>query len=121
MTAAPGVSASAGLVSAGLASAGLASAGSPQLQAVESVDVTLGRGWRASQVLSDVDLDVWPGQIVGLVGETGSGKTTLARTVVGLVNPRRGRILFEGLPISALRRGAQRAERRSGHLELGFQ
>src|ERR1700723_1373198 len=98
-----------------------ASAGAPPLLAVESVDVTLGRGWRASQVLSEVDLDVWPGEIVGLVGETGSGKTTLARTVVGLVNPRRGRILLDGRPIFALRRGARRAERRGGHVQLVFQ
>ena len=83
--------------------------------------MTLGRGWRANQVLSGVDLDVWPGEIVGLVGETGSGKTTLARTVVGLVHPRRGRILFEGLPISALRRGALRAQRRRGDVQLVFQ
>jgi oligopeptide/dipeptide ABC transporter ATP-binding protein len=103
------------------APAPLASAGAPPLLAVESVDVTLGRGWRANQVLSGVDLDVWPGEIVGLVGETGSGKTTLARTVVGLVNPRRGRILLEGLPVSALRRGARRAERRRGHVQLVFQ
>ena len=46
--------------------------------------MVLGHGWRASQVLSGVNLTVWPGEIVGLVGETGSGKTTLARTVVGL-------------------------------------
>ena len=51
--------------------------------------MVLGRGWRASHVLSGVDLKIWPGEIVGLVGETGSGKTTLARTVVGLVEPRR--------------------------------
>src|SRR5580658_8290746 len=95
--------------------------GAPPLLAVESVDVTLGRGWRANRVLSGVDLDVWPGEIVGLVGETGSGKTTLARTVVGLVNPGRGRILLEGLPISALRRAARRAERRRGHVQLVFQ
>jgi oligopeptide/dipeptide ABC transporter ATP-binding protein len=97
------------------------SVAAPPLLAVESVDVTLGRGWRANQVLSGVDLDVWPGEIVGLVGETGSGKTTLARTVVGLVHPRRGRILFEGLPISALRRGALRAQRRRGYVQLVFQ
>jgi alkanesulfonate monooxygenase len=35
--------------------------------------------------VAGVDLNVWPGEIVGLVGETGSGKTTLARAVVGLV------------------------------------
>jgi oligopeptide/dipeptide ABC transporter ATP-binding protein len=91
------------------------------LLALESVDVILGRGWRATKILSGVDLRIWPGEIVGLVGETGSGKTTLARTVVGLVNPARGRIVFEGAPISALRRRARRAERRRGHLQLVFQ
>ncbi len=96
-------------------------ADAPPLLAVESVDVVLGRGWRATKVLSNVDLQIWPGEIVGLVGETGSGKTTLARTVVGLVNPKRGRIVFGGLPISALRRGARRAARRRGHVQLVFQ
>jgi oligopeptide/dipeptide ABC transporter ATP-binding protein len=96
-------------------------AGAPPLLAVESVDVTLGRGWRANQVLSGVNLDVWPGEIVGLVGETGSGKTTLARTVAGLVNPGQGQVVFEGLPISTLRGGARRAERRRGHVQLVFQ
>jgi oligopeptide/dipeptide ABC transporter ATP-binding protein len=91
------------------------------LLAVESVDVVLGRGWRATQILSGVDLRIWPGEIVGLVGETGSGKTTLARTVVGLVDPVRGRIVFDGTPISALRRGARRAERRRGNVQLVFQ
>src|SRR5580658_1054182 len=106
---------------AGALPAGAPLAGAPPLLAVESVDVTLGRGWRANQVLSGVDLDIWPGEIVGLVGETGSGKTTLARTVVGLVNPQRGRIVLDGLTISALRRGARRAERRHGHVQLVFQ
>jgi oligopeptide/dipeptide ABC transporter ATP-binding protein len=96
-------------------------AGAPPLLAVESIDVTLGRGWRANQVLSGVDLDIWPGEIVGLVGETGSGKTTLARTVVGLVSPARGRVVLDGVPISALRGGALRAERRRGHVQLVFQ
>ncbi len=98
-----------------------APAGPPPLLAVESVDVVLGRGWRATAVLRGVDLGIWPGEIVGLVGETGSGKTTLARTVVGLVNPARGRVVFDGLPISALRGSARRAQRRSGQVQLIFQ
>jgi oligopeptide/dipeptide ABC transporter ATP-binding protein len=98
-----------------------APAGSPPLLAVESVDVVLGRGWRATTVLSAVDLRIWPGEIVGIVGETGSGKTTLARTVTGLVNPARGRVVFDGVPISTLRGHARRAQRRSGHIQLVFQ
>ena len=96
-------------------------AAAPPLLAVAGVDVVLGHGWRASQVLTGVDLDIWPGEIVGLVGETGSGKTTLARTIVGLVRPRQGRIVFAGTEISGLRRGARRRERRSGHVQLVFQ
>jgi oligopeptide/dipeptide ABC transporter ATP-binding protein len=91
------------------------------LLALEAVDVVLGRGWRANQVLSQVDLTIWPGEIVGLVGETGSGKTTLARTVVGLVKPRKGRVAVDGTEVSGLRRGALRKERRRGHVQLVFQ
>ncbi len=88
---------------------------------VADVDVVLGRGWRANHVLSGVNLNVWPGEIIGLVGETGSGKTTLARTVVGLARPRGGRVLFDGTEISALRGAARRRERRTGHIQLVFQ
>ncbi len=91
------------------------------LLAVEGLDVVLGHGWQANHVLSDVNLKIWPGEIVGLVGETGSGKTTLARTVVGLIRPRNGRIVFDGAEISRLRGGARRRERRSGHVQLIFQ
>jgi oligopeptide/dipeptide ABC transporter ATP-binding protein len=97
-----------------------AAAGTPLLE-VESIDVVLGRGWRASTILSDVGLRIWPGEIVGLVGETGSGKTTLARTVVGLIAPRRGRIVFDSRAISELRGRARRAERRSGRVQFIFQ
>jgi oligopeptide/dipeptide ABC transporter ATP-binding protein len=93
----------------------------PALLSVESVGVVLGRGWRATRVLSDVDLRVKPGEIVGLVGETGSGKTTLARTIVGLVDPRGGRVVFDGVPISALRGRARRAQRRRGGVQYVFQ
>jgi oligopeptide/dipeptide ABC transporter ATP-binding protein len=92
----------------------------PLLEVAE-IDVVLGRGWRANHVLSGVSLKVWPGEIVGLVGETGSGKTTLARTIVGLAAPRGGRVRFDGTEISRLRGGARRRERRTGHIQLVFQ
>jgi oligopeptide/dipeptide ABC transporter ATP-binding protein len=96
-------------------------AGPRPLLEVKDIDVVLGRGWRASHVLAGVNLAVWPGEIVGLVGETGSGKTTLARTVVGLARPRGGRVLFDGTEISGLRGAALRDQRRTGHIQLVFQ
>ena len=101
--------------------AGTTAAPARPLLEVADVDVILGRGWRASHVLSGVNLKVWPGEIIGLVGETGSGKTTLARTVVGLARACRGRVLFDGKEISALRGAARRRERRTGHIQLVFQ
>ena len=78
-----------------------------------------GRG--TAPVLSGVDLDVWPGEILGIIGETGSGKTTLARAVVGLAPVRSGRIAFEGTEISALRGRRLRGFRRTGRLQFAFQ
>jgi oligopeptide/dipeptide ABC transporter ATP-binding protein len=49
-----------------------------------------------------VDLDVHKGETLGLVGETGCGKSTLARVVMGLHKPTAGRIFFEGRDITDL-------------------
>ncbi|HUD37765.1 MAG TPA: ABC transporter ATP-binding protein [Streptosporangiaceae bacterium] len=89
--------------------------------AVESANVVLGHGWRRAKVLSDVDLVLWPGEIVGLVGETGSGKTTLARAIVGLAGLASGRVLVDGQQVSGLRGRALRAQRRRGLVQLVFQ
>jgi ABC-type glutathione transport system ATPase component len=73
----------------------------------------------AREVLRGVDMSVAPGEIVGVIGETGSGKTTLARTIAGLVGPAGGAIRFDGHPLPRGRR--LRAFRRAGHLQLVFQ
>src|SRR5512134_372107 len=50
-----------------------------------------------------VDLEVFPGETVGLVGETGCGKSTLARVVTRLFDPTDGTIEFDGRDITRLR------------------
>ncbi len=97
-----------------------ASSPAPVLQ-VDSLDVVLGHGWRAARVLDRVSLQVWPGEIVGLVGETGSGKTTIARAITGLVKLAGGQVAVAGKTISGLRGRARRAERRRGTVQLVFQ
>ncbi|MGW7259990.1 ABC transporter ATP-binding protein [Streptomyces sp. NPDC054834] len=56
-------------------------------------------GARPARVVDGVELDIGAGEIVALVGESGCGKTTLARSLLGLVPPARGSISFRGKPL----------------------
>lgn len=47
-------------------------------------------------VLENVDLQLYPNEIVGLLGRSGSGKSTLLRAIAGLIRPSKGDIIFEG-------------------------
>jgi oligopeptide/dipeptide ABC transporter ATP-binding protein len=94
---------------------------------VERIDVHLRSRRRASrrtgaaQILADVSFTVAPGEIVGVIGETGSGKTTLARTVLGLISPSAGTISFDGEEISRIGGRQLRSFRRRGPIQLVFQ
>jgi branched-chain amino acid transport system ATP-binding protein len=55
-----------------------------------------------SHILHGVSLEVRPGEVVGLLGRNGVGKSTTLKTIMGLVRPAGGRITFEGRDIAGL-------------------
>ena len=81
--------------------------------AVEDLWVTHGRGARARPLLRGVSLRLAAGEVAGLVGESGAGKSMLGRAVMGLLPPRArvtsGRVLFEGADLLATPPRALRA------------
>ena len=77
------------------------------------------RGSEAVHAVDGVSLDVFPGETVGLVGETGCGKSTLARCLTRLVDVSAGRVIFEGRDISRMSRKDLRPLRRK--MQMIFQ
>ena len=71
-----------------------------------------------ARAVDGVDLTVHEGETVALVGESGCGKTTLARTIMGLHTPDAGEVRFRGEPL-AYNRAGLRAHRR--HAQMIFQ
>ncbi|MEU6557392.1 ABC transporter ATP-binding protein [Streptomyces sp. NPDC046915] len=74
-------------------------------------------GARPARVVDGVELDIGAGEIVALVGESGCGKTTLARSLLGLVRPAGGSISFRGKPLEYSSR-ALKAYRKRAQLVL---
>lgn len=66
----------------------------------------LHSGYEGTEVLQGIDLDVSPGEVVAIVGANGVGKTTLLRTIAGLLVPTRGTVTFKGEAIGGI--GAHR-------------
>ncbi|NNN11811.1 MAG: ABC transporter ATP-binding protein [Acidimicrobiaceae bacterium] len=71
------------------------------------------------KAVSNMNLVVYKGDTLGLVGESGCGKTTTGSMMVALEKPTEGSITFEGKDLAALSRSTLRAERK--HLQLMFQ
>jgi branched-chain amino acid transport system ATP-binding protein len=70
---------------------------SPQpLVSVEGIHTYYGK----SHILHGVSLDVGPGEVVGLLGRNGVGKSTTLKSIMGLINPSEGTITFKGRPVT---------------------
>jgi oligopeptide/dipeptide ABC transporter ATP-binding protein len=76
-------------------------------------------GGRVLRAVDAVDLDVADGETLGIVGESGCGKTTLARMMLRLIPPSRGRIHLLGTDVTELSETQLRPHRR--HLQAVFQ
>ena len=94
-----------------------------ELRFVQPVDLAgrianlLGAGLKTQVVhaVAGVDLDVMPGEVIGIVGESGCGKSTLGRIVSGILPPSAGELRYRGKPVQGLPGPERRA------YELGVQ
>ena len=78
------------------------------LLSLKNIDVTftkrngLFKPKSSIKVLSNISLDIYPGEVLALVGESGGGKTTIGNVITGLVRPSAGEMLYKGENVLAL-------------------
>src|SRR5690554_6121310 len=80
----------------------------PRTPAFASIAASLAfedvrHSYGAAESVRGVTLDIAPGEVVALIGNSGCGKTTLLRLAAGLEQPTSGRVLLDGLEISGPR------------------
>ncbi|MFW5826863.1 MAG: ATP-binding cassette domain-containing protein, partial [Alkalispirochaeta sp.] len=79
----------------------------------------LGRVQNHVKAVDDISFDVYPGETLSIVGESGCGKSTTGRCILRLQEPTDGRILFEGEDITAL--SLSELRRRRKDMQIIFQ
>ncbi|RKF17941.1 sugar ABC transporter ATP-binding protein [Alginatibacterium sediminis] len=76
----------------------------PDLQAAPILSVkNLRKSFSGKTVVDDVSFDVYPGEIVALVGENGAGKSTTKNMLCGLLQPSSGEIFVAGAPVTQIK------------------
>ena len=75
-----------------------------------------GRVYDYVKAVDDVNVEVYEGETLGLVGESGCGKTTLGRSILRLVPPTGGKVYFNGLEVTALKPSALRDFRKQAQI-----
>ncbi len=78
-----------------------------------------GKAKEELTAVDDVSFEIYPGETVGLVGESGCGKTTLGRSIIRLINPNSGEVIFDGHSILEIKNEPMRQLRKK--MQIIFQ
>ncbi len=89
------------------------------LLTIEALHVTYGSGRNATHAVRGVNLEIGHGETLGLVGESGCGKSSLSRAILQLPRPTSGRIIVDGVDLTTLH--GERLRRMRPNIQMIFQ